>query len=200
MLAHQACHRHLVARQLLVHLRKRHAATIHPVAHQTTHGLDCEQGGVPLALRHAVDRGFHVLRRQLERLRERLALDHGADGACAAGHGQAPAALEAHLHEHRVGNGVVHHGEQAQRHLAALRLAHHALHVEALGLASVLEVRHDGEHRFRIAFHPVVQLGLIHVLRANERTVVRLVIDITALIRFVERDFLLVRHIDTPYS
>ena len=109
-------------------------------------------------------------------------------------------ALEAHLHEHRVGNGVVDHREQAQRHLAALRLAHHALHVEALGLAGVLEVRHDGEHRFRVALHAVVQLGLVHVLRADERTIVRLVIDVTALIRLIERDFLLVRHIDTPYS
>ena len=153
-----------------------------------------------LALRHAVYRKLHVLGRQLQRLRERLALDHGADGACAAGHGKTPAALEAHLHEHRVGNGVVDHCEQAQRHLAALRLAHHALHVEALGLAGVLEVRHDGEHRFRVAFHAVVQLGLIHVLRANQRTIVRLVIDVTALIRLIERDFLLVRHIDTPYN
>ena len=114
----------------------------------------------------------HILGRQLQRLRERLALDHGADGACAAGHGKAPAALEAATFTNTgFGNRVVDHREQAQRHLAALRLAHHALHVEALGLAGVLEVRHDGEHRFRVAFHAVVQLGLVHVLRADERTV-----------------------------
>ena len=158
------------------------------IADEGADGLDGEMERVHLVHGNPVERRLHVVGRDGQRLVERTSFEHGAHHAGAPRDGQAAARLEAGAHERpRV---VIDHGEQAQRHLSALRLAHHALGVEPFGGAAVAEVRNHGQQRVGVARHAVLDLGLVHVGRAQHMAVLHLAVHVARFVFHGEPLFL----------
>ena len=188
VLAHQASDAALIAAKVLVHLLERHAALVHPIAYQGLDALGCEHGSVAATRGQAAHGALDIVLRDAQRLAEGLALDHRASRARTADHRHAATHLEPNFGEDRIGHGVVDDGEHPHRNLSALGAADHRLHVVAVGLAAVGEVRDDGEQLLGVALDAGVELGLVDVLGADERSILGLVVNVTTIAKLDDID------------